>query len=140
MCQVNNHEFYENLTPESTVEVMKALLNGTAKVGPQNGQKAAEGPQGKTTLKGYTDSFPKFNLERIETKMAEMKAAAAVPPTTAAAAPAPPKVEAPKAPAAAAPKVEEKKVEAKKVEAPKAEEKKAEAPKAEEKKTAAKKA
>lgn len=51
MIQVNNHEFYENLTPES----MKALLETwkagkKPKVGPQTSQKGCEGPLGKTSL------------------------------------------------------------------------------------------
>lgn len=50
MIQVNNHEFYENLTPESVVRLLGELRAGTAKVGPQNGQKDCEGPKGRTTL------------------------------------------------------------------------------------------
>lgn len=60
MIQVNNHEFYENLTPETVVKVMDDLLKGTAKVGPQNGQRVAEGIMGRTTLKGDMMHFPEF--------------------------------------------------------------------------------
>jgi NADH dehydrogenase (ubiquinone) flavoprotein 2 len=126
MIQVNNHEFYENLTTDSIVNVMKGLIDGTAKVGPQNGQRVAEGPKGQTTLHNYTDSFPPFNLERIDTKLKEMTANAKGPAAPAApAAPTPPA-------AAPTPKKEEPKVEAKKEE-PKTEAKKQE-PKTEAKK------
>jgi len=52
MIQVNSHEFYEDLTPDS----MRALLDNWKagkpnKVGPQNSKmKSCEGPQGQTTL------------------------------------------------------------------------------------------
>jgi NADH dehydrogenase (ubiquinone) flavoprotein 2 len=137
MIQVNNHEFYENLTTDSIVNVMKGLIDGTAKVGPQNGQRVAEGPKGQTTLHNYTDSFPSFNLERIDTKLKEMtanaKGPAAPTPPAAPAAPTPAaKKEEPKVEAKVEVKKEEPKVEAKKQE-PKVETKKEE-PKAEAKK------
>eukprot|EP00933_Yihiella_yeosuensis_P071602 TRINITY_DN79815_c0_g1_i1.p1 TRINITY_DN79815_c0_g1~~TRINITY_DN79815_c0_g1_i1.p1 ORF type:complete len:262 (+),score=50.74 TRINITY_DN79815_c0_g1_i1:20-805(+) len=79
MVQVNNQEFYENLTPETMVKVMKGLVDGTAVVGPQNGQAVAEGPQGSITLKDYKDKFPKFrDIDGlIAEKAAEAKKAAA---------------------------------------------------------------
>lgn len=50
MMQIGDH-FYEDLTAESTVKVLEALKNGgTPKLGPQTHRKAAEGPQGKTSL------------------------------------------------------------------------------------------
>merc|ERR1719213_274597 len=60
MFQVNNHEFYEDLTPENAVQCLKDLAAGNAKVGPQPnnqfGQADArftcEGPEGKTCLTG----------------------------------------------------------------------------------------
>lgn len=52
MIQINNKEFYENLTPETAVKLVDDLRNGRAvQVGPQNGQKNCEGIQGKTSLK-----------------------------------------------------------------------------------------
>ena len=48
--QVNNHEFYEDLTPENTVELLENLKNGCAKIGPQIDRNLCEGPQGRTTL------------------------------------------------------------------------------------------
>jgi NADH dehydrogenase (ubiquinone) flavoprotein 2 len=52
MLQIGNKEFYENLTPETTVKLLEDLRAGrTPKVGPQNGQRSCEGPKGQTTLK-----------------------------------------------------------------------------------------
>jgi NADH dehydrogenase (ubiquinone) flavoprotein 2 len=52
MIQINNKEFYENLTPESTIKLLEDLRSGRkVHVGPQNGQKDCEGPQGQTSLK-----------------------------------------------------------------------------------------
>jgi NADH dehydrogenase (ubiquinone) flavoprotein 2 len=51
MIQVNNHEFYENLTPETSVKLIENWKAGKPnKVGPQNHQRTAEGPLGQTTL------------------------------------------------------------------------------------------
>jgi NADH dehydrogenase (ubiquinone) flavoprotein 2 len=44
MMQVNNHEFYEDLTPENTVELLENLKNGCAKIGPQIDRNKCEGP------------------------------------------------------------------------------------------------
>jgi len=73
MVQVNNHEFYENLTPATMKKVMQDLLDGKAKVGPQNGQKVAEGPHGATTLVNYTEKYPAYR--DIDALIAEKKAA-----------------------------------------------------------------
>lgn len=77
MIQVNNHEFYENLTPETVQKVMGELLQGKAKVGPQNGQRVAEGPMGRTTLKDYKPCFPAFR--DLDALLKEKEAAAAAP-------------------------------------------------------------
>jgi len=52
MIQVNNHEFYEDLTPESMKKLLDNWRNGVPnKVGPQNPKmKSCEGPMGQTTL------------------------------------------------------------------------------------------
>jgi len=52
MLQIND-DFYEDLTEETTVKLLEAFGRGeTPRPGPQDGKrKAAEGPQGKTTLK-----------------------------------------------------------------------------------------
>lgn len=42
---------YEDLTPESTVQLLENLLKGTDKKGPQIDRNDCEGPQGRTTLK-----------------------------------------------------------------------------------------
>lgn len=65
MVQIND-DFYEMLTPETTVELLEACKKGTpppmTKWGslPMNGQLSCEGPQGKTTLKDPTA----FNIEK----------------------------------------------------------------------------
>eukprot|EP00189_Rhodosorus_marinus_P010132 CAMPEP_0184740682 /NCGR_PEP_ID=MMETSP0315-20130426/3692_1 /TAXON_ID=101924 /ORGANISM="Rhodosorus marinus, Strain UTEX LB 2760" /LENGTH=260 /DNA_ID=CAMNT_0027210505 /DNA_START=49 /DNA_END=831 /DNA_ORIENTATION=- len=52
MIQVND-DFYEDLTPETTKQVLDDLKNGkTPKVGPQNGRVKCMGIEGKTCLKG----------------------------------------------------------------------------------------
>ncbi|KYR00465.1 NADH dehydrogenase [Tieghemostelium lacteum] len=46
-----NDDFYEDLTPESTVKLLEQLANNQkTKIGPQTSRKAAEGPNGKTSL------------------------------------------------------------------------------------------
>jgi NADH dehydrogenase (ubiquinone) flavoprotein 2 len=46
-------EFYEDLTPETTVKILDALARGdTPKVGPQSGRHTAENSAGLTTLTG----------------------------------------------------------------------------------------
>jgi NADH dehydrogenase (ubiquinone) flavoprotein 2 len=50
MLQIGDH-YYEDLTPETTIKILDDLKQGkTPKVGPQNGRRNCEGPQGKTTL------------------------------------------------------------------------------------------
>ena len=56
MIQINHHEVYENLTPESVITVLEALKAGKPpQPGPQNGQWRAAGAMGKTTLKDAKD-------------------------------------------------------------------------------------
>jgi NADH dehydrogenase (ubiquinone) flavoprotein 2 len=87
MIQVNNHEFYENLTPETLTKLVDNLRSGKPlKVGPQNGQRVAEGIQGKTSLfeepkavcrdLNQVESAWKAELEK-QKKEAEAKKAAA---------------------------------------------------------------
>jgi NADH dehydrogenase (ubiquinone) flavoprotein 2 len=98
MIQVNNHEFYENLTPDTLIKVVDDLRAGKKpKVGPQNGQKVAEGIMGKTSLKGEPSgpfcrdleaAAAQFKAEQEKAKAAAAAAAAAVkPPPPAAAKP-----------------------------------------------------
>ena len=51
MIQVNGEWVYEDLTPESTVQLLENLLKGTDKKGPQIDRNDCEWPQGRTTLK-----------------------------------------------------------------------------------------
>merc|ERR1719198_1343981 len=57
MVQMND-DYYECLTPETTIQILEACKAGapppTNKWGslPMNGQLSCEGPQGKTTLDG----------------------------------------------------------------------------------------
>eukprot|EP00357_Protocruzia_adherens_P007896 CAMPEP_0114979762 /NCGR_PEP_ID=MMETSP0216-20121206/4568_1 /TAXON_ID=223996 /ORGANISM="Protocruzia adherens, Strain Boccale" /LENGTH=260 /DNA_ID=CAMNT_0002341157 /DNA_START=27 /DNA_END=809 /DNA_ORIENTATION=- len=55
MLQLNNEKFYEDLTPESTVELMKKWKNGEdPKEGPQTTKRVnSEGPLGRSTLKDF---------------------------------------------------------------------------------------
>lgn len=52
MIQINNHEYYENLTSETIIKLVEDLRAGKqVKAGPQSGlQRVAEGPMGKTSL------------------------------------------------------------------------------------------
>ncbi len=56
MLQLDADDFYEDLTPENVVSLLDGLRRGgkdAVKPGPQNGKRrAAEGPQGKTSLLG----------------------------------------------------------------------------------------
>jgi NADH dehydrogenase (ubiquinone) flavoprotein 2 len=50
-------DYYEDLTPETTVKVLEAFKRGEKpKYGPQNGRKTCEGPMGKTSL--FSDPVP----------------------------------------------------------------------------------
>jgi len=48
-----NDEFYEDLTPETTKELLKDLKSGDRKIkpGPMSGRKSCEPKAGQTTLK-----------------------------------------------------------------------------------------
>jgi NADH dehydrogenase (ubiquinone) flavoprotein 2 len=52
-----NDDFYEDLTPETTIKILDALARGeTPKPGPQSSRKTSENAQGMTTwvsLSGY---------------------------------------------------------------------------------------
>lgn len=61
MLQVNNEWFYEDLDPESTLELMKKWKAGEEpKVGPQNGRINSNGPMGRTSL----ETIPHINFDR----------------------------------------------------------------------------
>lgn len=91
MLQLNNHEFYENLTDKSVVALVEQLRKGgiaATKVGPQSGlQRVAEGPQGKTTLKstltpnaGVRDIDALIKQVKEDAEKAKVAAAAAAAP------------------------------------------------------------
>jgi len=78
MIQINNHEFYENLTPETTVRLLEDLTAGRdVKVGPQNGQKNCEGPQGPSTLKDFEPQPQSRDIEALTAEIAKAQAKAA---------------------------------------------------------------
>lgn len=103
MIQVNNHEFYENLTTDSVVKLIDQLKTGgfaAAKVGPQTKQANCEGPMGKTSLFTIHPSVCR-DLDALKAALP----AAGAPPAAGAAPAAAPAAAAPKPPAApAAPK------------------------------------
>lgn len=56
MFQVNDHDYYEDLTPETARQVIEALRRGERpRPGPQNGRLGSLNEDGPTTLK---DTFP----------------------------------------------------------------------------------
>ena len=64
---------------ENTIELLKAMENGTAKVGSQVGRNQAEGIQGRTSLKGGVPppppcrDFDQLKKEQEEKKAQEAK-------------------------------------------------------------------
>ena len=80
MMQVNNEWFYEDLTPESTVAILKEWKEGREpKIGPQNGRINSLGPMGRTSLETIPEvkHSRDFNdvLDTYNTKKAEAAAA-----------------------------------------------------------------
>ena len=74
MIQINHHEFYENLTPQSVVEVLEKLKRGEkVQPGPQNGQWKAAGPMGKTTLKDAKDEDAQAHFRDIDALREQVK-------------------------------------------------------------------
>eukprot|EP00457_Paulinella_chromatophora_P012497 gb/GEZN01012711.1/.p1 GENE.gb/GEZN01012711.1/~~gb/GEZN01012711.1/.p1 ORF type:complete len:271 (+),score=34.83 gb/GEZN01012711.1/:36-815(+) len=75
MIQINNHEFYENLTPETTVKLLDNLKNGKpVQVGPQNGQNTCEGISGRTTLKDISKLVsPCRDFDTLKQELASKK-------------------------------------------------------------------
>jgi NADH dehydrogenase (ubiquinone) flavoprotein 2 len=74
MIQINHHEFYENLTPKTVIDVLEKLKRGEkVEAGPQNGQWRAAGPMGKTTLKEEKDEEVKKRFRDIDALMEQVK-------------------------------------------------------------------
>ena len=60
---------------ENTIELLKALENGTAKVGSQVGRNQAEGIQGRTSLlNGVPPAPPCRDFDSLKKEMEEKKA------------------------------------------------------------------
>ena len=82
MMQVNNEWFYEDLTPESTVNILEQFKKGEEpKVGPQINRNFSEGPLGRSSLHNpdkVNVSFDRdFTTVKREWEEARAKAAAA---------------------------------------------------------------
>lgn len=74
MIQINHHEVYENLTPESVITVLEGLKAGKPpKDGPQNGQWRAAGAMGKTTLKDVKDEEVVKHFRDIDALKAQVE-------------------------------------------------------------------
>lgn len=78
MLQVNNEWFYEDLTPETTVELLRKWKAGEEPaVGPQNGRINSLGPEGRTSLETIPEVLYERDYADILEKYNEAKAAAA---------------------------------------------------------------
>ena len=78
MLQVNNEWFYEDLTPETTVELLKKWQAGEEPTpGPQNGRINSLGPMGRTSLETIPDSIHNRDFAAEKQRYEEEKAAAA---------------------------------------------------------------
>jgi NADH dehydrogenase (ubiquinone) flavoprotein 2 len=77
MIQINNHEFYEDLTPESAVKLLGDLKAGKAKVGPQSSRRDCENTAGLTSLKTPPPVAPCRDFAAEKKRYEEAKANAA---------------------------------------------------------------
>ena len=78
MLQVNNEWFYEDLTPETTVELLKKWEAGEEPTpGPQNGRINSLGPMGRTSLETMPDSTVTRDFAAEKVRYDDAKAAAA---------------------------------------------------------------
>eukprot|EP00486_Rosalina_sp_Unknown_P000261 CAMPEP_0201568606 /NCGR_PEP_ID=MMETSP0190_2-20130828/9776_1 /ASSEMBLY_ACC=CAM_ASM_000263 /TAXON_ID=37353 /ORGANISM="Rosalina sp." /LENGTH=97 /DNA_ID=CAMNT_0047989909 /DNA_START=516 /DNA_END=809 /DNA_ORIENTATION=+ len=74
MMQVNNSEVYEDLSYDNTIELLKALENGTAKIGSQVGRNQAEGIQGRTSLmNGVPPPPPCRDFDQLKSELQQQK-------------------------------------------------------------------
>eukprot|EP01083_Nonionella_stella_P190804 706547_1 len=74
MMQVNNAEVYEDLNYDNTIQLLKNLENGCAKVGSQMGRNVAEGIQGRTTLKNGPPPPECRDFEQLKREIEQKKA------------------------------------------------------------------
>ena len=78
MMQVNNEWFYEDLTPETTVELLKKWKAGEEPTpGPQNGRINSLGPMGRTSLDTIPEGVHDRDFAAEKKKWEDAKAAAA---------------------------------------------------------------
>ena len=78
MMQVNNEWFYEDLTPETTVEILKKWKAGEEPTpGPQNGRINSLGPMGRTSLEKIPEVLHERDFAAEKQKWEDAKAAAA---------------------------------------------------------------
>ena len=78
MMQVNNEWFYEDLTPESTVELLKKWKAGEEPTpGPQNGRINSLGPMGRTSLEVIPEVLHDRDFAADMQKWTDAKAAQA---------------------------------------------------------------
>ena len=77
MMQVNNEWFYEDLTPETTVELLKKWKAGEEPTpGPQNGRINSLGPMGRTSLETIPCVLHDRDFAADKKKWEDAKAAA----------------------------------------------------------------
>ena len=78
MLQVNNEWVYEDLTPETTVELLKTWkAGGEPHKGPQNGRINSLGPEGRTSLHTIPEDLHDRDFAAVLEKYNADKAAAA---------------------------------------------------------------
>lgn len=78
MLQVNNEWFYEDLTPETTVALLKKWQAGEEPTpGPQNGRINSLGPMGRTSLDTMPNGVHTRDFAAEKVRYDEAKAAAA---------------------------------------------------------------
>ena len=78
MMQVNNEWFYEDLTPETTVELLKKWKAGEEPTpGPQNGRINSLGPMGRTSLNNIPEVLHDRDFAGEKQKWTDAKAAQA---------------------------------------------------------------
>merc|ERR1719242_2531887 len=72
MMQINNAEVYEDLDYDNTIALLKAMEDGSAKVGSQIGRNQAEGQMGRTSLKnGVPPPPPCRDLDQLKKEFEE---------------------------------------------------------------------
>jgi len=74
MMQINNEHFFEDLTPENTVILLKQLAIGDEhKLGPQIDRNFSEGPEGRTSLKDPERVIHDRDFDQAKKEWVELK-------------------------------------------------------------------